>query len=214
MDKDSLLNNSNKRSFKGDLAFIIGFHWQYKEVESIFRKNWPILLKDKDLKQILPKKPKFIYRKAPGLRNKIAPNISDPPKKPSTFLDREGFYYCTRCRACKTTKSIRKMAGFYSMVTKHEHKLRSLITCDSEYVIYVLECPSPFQYVGRIMRKLRTRINKHIANIKSEFVKHSVSRHFKQFHNRDSKLLTFYGIDKISRHWRGTHLKRGQFPDQ
>lgn len=37
-------------------------------------------MKDKDLKQVLPTKSQFIYKRAPDLRNKIAPNIPDPPK--------------------------------------------------------------------------------------------------------------------------------------
>lgn len=30
---------------------------------------------------ILPQRPTFIYRKAPTLRNKLVPNILDPPNK-------------------------------------------------------------------------------------------------------------------------------------
>lgn len=81
MDRDSLLTNTQPRKYKGDLAFIRGFHRQYKEVDNIFKKHWPILLKDKYLGSLLRTKPKFIYRRAPGLRNKIAPNIPDPPKQ-------------------------------------------------------------------------------------------------------------------------------------
>lgn len=58
--RESLLTNSKPIRFKGDLAFITGFHRQYKEVENIYFKHWPILSKDKDLGPLLPTKPKFI----------------------------------------------------------------------------------------------------------------------------------------------------------
>lgn len=143
-------------------------------------------------------KPQFIYKRAPGLRNRIALNVPYPPKSLSTFLDREGFHYCTRCKACRTSKRTkRKIESFQSVVTKHNFKIKSLITCDSENVTYVLEHPCPKKYVGRTTRKLRVRINEHIANITNGFPKHSVSNHFSLFHNQDLTLLTFYGINKV-----------------
>lgn len=57
--------------------------------------------------------------------------------------------------------------------------------------------------MGRTTHKLRTRINEHRANIKNGFPKHSVSNHFRQFHNKDPTLLVYYGIEKIKKHWRG-----------
>lgn len=71
-----------------DMAFITGFNVQYRSEENFIKKLWPILLKDDTLRSILPKDPSFIYRRAPGLRNKIAKNVVDPPSRNITFLDR------------------------------------------------------------------------------------------------------------------------------
>lgn len=209
MNRDSLLVPKEKAPFLGDISFISGFHRQYEGVEKIFHKYWPILCKDRDLQNVLPPKPKFIYRRAPGLRNMIALNVPDSPKKPSTFLDGSGFHYCTRCKACRTTNRVgKKISKFHSKVTRQEFSIKPLITCNSSYVTYVLECPCSIQYVGRTTRKLRVRINEHVANISKGFLNHSVSRHFRMVHNRDPRLLTFYGIDKIASNWRGTDLKK------
>lgn len=185
MDRESLLIPKDKLPFQGDLAFVSGFHRQYRNVE------------------------KFIYRRAPGLRNMIAPNVPEPPKRPSTFLDGSGFHYCTRCKACLTTqRGGKKITKFQSKVTQQEFTIKPLITCNSNHVTYVLECPCSLQYVGRTTQKLRVRINEHVANISKGLLNHSVSRHFGMFHNRDPHLVTFYGIDKITPHWRGTDLKK------
>lgn len=60
-----------------DITFITGFNKQYKHLENIFKKYWPILQKHPTLKEILPNRPKFIYRKAPGLRTKLVKNVPD-----------------------------------------------------------------------------------------------------------------------------------------
>ena len=155
MDREQLLTSKKKAPFSGELAFFSGFHRQYKSIENIFKKYWSILLKDNDLVAILPPKPKFVYRRAPGLRNMIAPNVPDPPPRPPTFLDGSGFHYCTRCKSCKsTTRKTRKITKFKSNITHREYTVKPLITCDSHHVTYLLECPCPLQYVGRTTRKL------------------------------------------------------------
>ena len=143
------------------------------------------------------------------MRNKIAANVPDPPERPTTFLDSSGFHYCTRCRSCESTNRVgRKRTGFKSNVTQEEFIIEPLITCYSRHVTYVLECPCKLQYVGRTTRELKVRINEHVANILKGFPNHSVSRHFEACHNKDPRLLTFYGIDRVISHWRGTDLKK------
>lgn len=81
---------------------------------------------------------------------------------------------------------------------KRRYDLKSLITCDSTHVAYVLEYPCLHQYMGRTTRKLKIRVGKHINNNKKGFDKHSVSRHFKIKHSKDPSLLTFYGIERVT----------------
>lgn len=129
----------------------------------------------------------------------IAPNVPEPPKRPPTFLDESGFHYYTRCKECRTTKRLgKKIINFQSKVTQQEYTIKPLITCNSNHVTYVLECPCSLQYVGRTTRKLRVQINEHVANISKGFLNHSVSQHFRMFHDRDPRLLTFYGINRIT----------------
>lgn len=82
-------------------SFISGFHLQYKEVENIFNSHWHILQMDKTLKPVLPSKPGFIYRRAPSYADKIVKKVIDPPCRPPSFWDKDGFFACRRCRACK-----------------------------------------------------------------------------------------------------------------
>lgn len=47
------------------------------------------------------------------------------------------------------------------------------------------------------------RINEHVTNIKNGFRKHSVSNHFRIYHQQNPVVLKFYGIDKVLPCWRG-----------
>ncbi|XP_044132751.1 olfactory receptor 1009-like [Bufo gargarizans] len=80
---------------------------------------------------------------------------------------------------------------------------------DTVSVIYLVQCPCSRQYIGRTKRALRVRISEHIANIKKGYLKHSLSRHFKEAHGQDPTGLTFVALEKIDKHWRGgNHIER------
>lgn len=81
MSRQTLLETKVKDDKAYDVTFITGFNKQYKHLENSIKKYWPILQKDPILNKILPNRPKFIYRRAPGLRTKLIKNIPDPPKK-------------------------------------------------------------------------------------------------------------------------------------
>lgn len=65
-----------------------GFIIQYRSEKISVKK----LLKDNTLKSTLPSKLLFISKRDPGLRNMIARNVVDPPRRTATFLERVGFY--------------------------------------------------------------------------------------------------------------------------
>lgn len=210
MDRETILQNRNReRNYKDGVLFITGFNKQYKELEDIIKKNWPIISSDPQLSKILPLKPTFIYRRAKRIRDQIVKNVPDPPKRISTFLDQKGFYRCGRCKPCRlTNKAERKITGFKSNATKQIYKVDKLITCCSTHVTYVLECSCGLQYVGRTTRALSVRIGEHVRNIEKEYKYHSVSKHFREIHRRDPRHLKFYAIDKIEPNWRNLNMRR------
>lgn len=56
---------------------------------------------------------------------------------------------------------------------------------------------------------LCVRLNEHVTNIKTVFLKHPVSRHYLEAHNRDPAKTIFLGIDRYTPPWRGGSLVRG-----
>lgn len=109
------------------------------------------------------------------------------------------------CRHRRTQKLI-------SSSTSIEYKIKLIklfITCSTEGVVYLLQCPCGLQYVGRTKRPLSVRLNEHITDIKNGFLKHSVSKHYLTAHDKNPAQTIFLGIYKFSPQWRGSSLVRG-----
>ena len=215
LNRADLVQDSNKQVTKeGNFEFkiVLDYNIQYRQFEKIVNKHWEVLKKDKVLGTVLPAHPRFIYRKAPSLRDVVAPGVIDPPppfKENRIFNFLSGFYACGRCQSCKQCKfNIKKRKEFTSFSTKKSYTIKNLITCNTEGVIYMLECDCGLQYIGRTSRSLAVRVGEHVNNIKNGFRYHSVSRHFKQYHNKNPKCLKFWGLEKVNRHWRGGNYTR------
>lgn len=74
-------------------GFIFNFHHQYKEIEEIFEKLRHILCMDRDLGEVLPNHPKFIYRKTPNFGDKVVREILDPPGQQKLHIDLKVFFH-------------------------------------------------------------------------------------------------------------------------
>lgn len=61
---------------KENFSILTNFNRNYKQIDAIVCKHWPILQKDKTLNSILPTKPLFIYHKVQNLRHNLAPNVA------------------------------------------------------------------------------------------------------------------------------------------
>lgn len=208
MDQEILVADSDKNKKKRDnfeYKIILDYNIQHKKFEKIIMRHWEILKRDKILGTVLPPRPRFIYRRPPTLRDMLAPIVGDPPvvKENRIFNFLSGFYACGKCPACKQCKHNLKMRKeFTASATNRKYQIKNLITCDTEGVVYMLQCDCGLQYVGRTSRLRGARIAEHVNNIKRGLKSH-VSKHFRIFHNKDLKCLQFWGLEKINKHWRG-----------
>lgn len=158
---------------------------------------------------LLPMKPKFIYRRAPTIKNRVVRNVVEPPKRPFTFFTGKGFFPWKRCFACSRTKHPKaKIFSFNSTSTGTTFKINDFICCNTEGAVYALECSHSLQYIGHTKRALRVHIKEHVQNILKSFDKHSVSKHFSLVHNKDPSHLKLWGIEPYMRHWHGSHKVR------
>ncbi|OCT89306.1 hypothetical protein XELAEV_18017926mg [Xenopus laevis] len=209
--KELITHNTAKKHSKNTISFITTYNNSNKELETIIQKHWHILQKDKDLQEHLTKNPQIVYKKPNIIKQILAPSCLPPidcNRIPKSFLERKnGFFTCRTCKGCKTSKiNDRKADKFISNVTKEEFNIKTILTCNSKNIIYLLQCPCNLQYIGRTNRTLKIRIREHMNNIKKGLLTHSVSAHFKTHHNSDPSLLKFMGIAQKKKHWRGNDI--------
>lgn len=206
LDRSTLLDVGPKEKKEGPiLRFITMYLTQLFLIKKIIRKHWHLLGNDRIINTFLPANPQVIFKGILSLRDRIAPNIVDPPtKRLSFFQNLSGYHQCRRCQVCTLNKSkTRRTESFISTSTSREHKIEPFVTCSSTGVVYLLQCPCGLQYIGRTKRSMQVHLGEHIANIKISFKYHSVSKHYDMFHNLNPANTLFMVIDKYSAHWRG-----------
>lgn len=213
MDRSQMLNQDRERNpgptNKFEWSMITGFSNQHYSIKKNFRKHWGILQNDPVLRTVIPDKPVLIYRGAPSLRHSVASNVVDPPRTVSFFQNMKGFFPCRRCKICQINSFRgRKCETFSSTVTNKVYNIESFITCSTQYVVYLIQCPCSKQYIGRTKRELHVRLSEHVANIKRGFTKHNLSRHYAKYHNKKLQGTLFLAIDRVRPHWRGTNMVR------
>lgn len=82
-------------------------------------------------------------------------------------------------------------------------------TCATRYVVYLITCLCGKHYVGRTNRTFSVRVGEHIAKIIGGDTKHSVPKHYRQYHNRDPTGSQFLIINRYVPLWRGGALTSG-----
>lgn len=104
MDRNAMLAGNKKKNQALKNCFgcsmITGFSNQYFAIKKIFQKYWNIL-NDKILGPVIPDQPVVMFRGAPSLRHKIAPNVIDPPNTISFFHTMKGFFPGQKCKICQ-----------------------------------------------------------------------------------------------------------------
>lgn len=83
---------------------ITNFLIQHFQMKKIIQTRWNILQVDPVPKTVLSIKPEVVFRRASNLRDQLAPNIINPPLKPSFFSELKGFYPCNKCVICTTDR--------------------------------------------------------------------------------------------------------------
>lgn len=134
IDRSILLEGgSRKQERKGTslVPFVTTFSTQHHRIKSIIRRHWHLLGNDRVIKTFLPANSQVIFRGVPSLRDRVAPNVVNPPtKKLAFFQNLTGYHQCRRCQICSLNKSrTRETDTFVSTSTSKEHWIEPFITC-------------------------------------------------------------------------------------
>ncbi|KAM4018944.1 uncharacterized protein ACNLHF_028338 [Anomaloglossus baeobatrachus] len=143
--------------FKYTSNFLITYSNDSSLIRGIIKKHWGILF----LKGAIPEVPGITYRRASTLRNQLAPSRLRGTNNLDPENDIMGSFKCMtkNCLCCKSIQH--KRLEFSSTTGGEIFRIRSHLTCQSDYVIYLIECECSKQYIGRTSQALHNRVNSH-----------------------------------------------------
>ncbi|XP_075428447.1 uncharacterized protein LOC142466834 isoform X1 [Ascaphus truei] len=185
-DRNTLINMSLGGSAK-DIPvvnteapfFITNFSEQANSIKAIIRKHWTTLSLDPLLSKMVCVGPKIVFRRAPTLGNMLAPSMlkttNDSKTKRSFFPRLIGSYKCGHCKICPR---MIKTTHFSNKEDRHKYQIKSFMSCQTNFVVYLLQCGCKKQYVGLTSRALKVRILEHLRLIKNKDMTHPVPIHF------------------------------------
>lgn len=165
-------------------------------IKSVFLKHWHILKSDPELSSTFKYPPLFVNKRGKNLRDFLVRADFTPEPTPSQTLLcplPNGNYRCGNCAQCNNTV---KIDHFVHPHTGKKYPIKSVITCASTHVIYILRCPCGLVYVGKTTRKLKQRISEHKSSIRRNDRDYPVAIHFNDNHH-DVCSLRFYGIEYV-----------------
>ncbi|CAJ0921398.1 unnamed protein product [Ranitomeya imitator] len=186
------------------VRFITNFSTEWDGLREIVQKHWKILFTDPILKKILPEQPSLVARRAPSLKDMLVHSTYDPKRKANKdkITNRRGFFPCGICKGCANMK---KSTTFKNHDDSRTFDIRTNITCSTKGIIYHAECPCGKVYIGMTSREFKIRVREHCLDIEKaktaidDATLKTLPRHFKRYHQCNSRLLTFKGIDKEER---------------
>ena len=138
-------------------------------IKEIINRHWHILNIDSSFREIFNSSQLMIaFLKNTSLKQLIGTNTIRNNQKIFTPTQTTTAGPCTPCYTSRSLcQQILKITTFTSTQTRETFTIFHQVTCNSNYVIYLLECiMCKIQYVGKSETSLNIRINNHRKDIK------------------------------------------------
>jgi hypothetical protein len=190
--------NTKKETSNNSVRLVTTYHPGLFKLNHLLKTGFRILQSSPQTKNLLNEPPNVTYRQPPNLRNLLVrPKLPNP----STVKEKlpAGSYPCNS-NHCKTCKTNPPSTDFTSSTTKRKYKIEQHHTCNSENLIYQLQCKNcPAQYIGLTTETLRKRMNGHRHDTKTGKEK-PVAQHAASHNMNFDDCYTTKAIRSIPKH--------------
>lgn len=179
---------------------ILTYSKESYQIIGILQKHWHILTKDPDLRLKIGNKPEVSYRKAPSLKDKLVHSYMNTKTTTDWLTTKQkGFIRCTKCKACKIGKNTKEIKDFKNK----PFIIKEKITCETTYVVYIIECHSGKRYIGSTICPLKKRILEHLRAIQNDDTNYAIVKHLKTHHEKSWKDIRYFGLITVPNNERG-----------
>lgn len=150
--------------------------------------------------RIMGNHPSLTFRRATNLKDMLVHSHFKNRKKQTTRLQSVGFFKCANCKVCTIAKNIKEI----TMAYKKKWIIKQRITCRSQFVIYIIECPCSLRYVGSTTCELKKRILEHVRATVNTDRTNAIAKHMEKLHEGNWKSLTFFAVEQVEQQsWGG-----------
>lgn len=159
------------------IPFVSTYTEESSRIGQVINKHWSIL---KDSFTQIPgfqKPPLLSYRKGVSLKDRLVKSeiqVERGLKQTHFGSARKGSFPCLSCVNCRI---MQKGEVFTHPNTGKRYDLKHFLTCNSEWVVYIIWCPCKLLYVGETSLDLKTRLNQHRYTIRKKRLDLPVSKH-------------------------------------
>jgi hypothetical protein len=163
---DLINRGTREKEDMKNTIYITTYHPFGPDLKGIINRNQPILAQHPHTQNIS----NFMvaYRRPRNLRDILVHSSLSPTLPPGTF----------RCGKCKMCKYVQESKYFFDSSGSRKYVTRGHITCQTNYVIYLLKCKKcDVSYVGQTSHNIEERTYQHIRDIKAN-AKTAVALHF------------------------------------
>ena len=137
-----------------------------------------MISRDAHLKEVFPHPPMMAYKRQRNLKDILiqakVPETQRNPKRTLKGMNKCHKVYCNICPFVKERKS-------FKMNTKQIWNINKHVNCNSQNVVYMIECDKEGcteKYIGETKRSLRSRFADHRGYVKGKQTEKATGMHF------------------------------------
>lgn len=154
----------------GKLWWALDYTPRSASIIQIFKKHWHLLKEIPGCESF----PQIGLRKTNSLRSMLVRAEHNTRIRKTSSLPK-GHFKCGKCKFCPLMVETKKI----SLPDLHfETECRSFSNRNTNFLIYLLECPCKSRYIGSTQRPLRVGIQEHVSRIKNQTKEAPIVQHY------------------------------------
>lgn len=165
VDRTSILGDTGHTSTNDDESnetrMILTYNGNSNQIRKAITRNWNILKSDPGIGNSIPERQSITYRRGHNLKDLLV-HSDLTERESSRGIDLQGFFPCGHCKACGNSRMVKE---YWNTSTNTMISINQFLTCNSTFIIYVLECPYKLRYVGSMTHIVKKRILEHMRAI-------------------------------------------------
>ena len=194
LPRHTLLHKKKMPNLDSDVTrIILRFSRQHKSIQDIFSKNWTILTDDPKIKPLISDNPSITFRCATSIKDRLVSSEYRDITIKNKHCPVRGTFPCGHCSHCPLIKK----AKVFQLPNGDPFKPLHFSNCQTQGIVYLMECECGAFYVGKTKQQLWRRMAKHVYSMEIGNLYLPIGRHTVTHHNYIVPKVSFTALYRI-----------------